>query len=1048
MPPPPIMSNQASEYRVGWNPDEFLDGNFTQPVLAADDSDDDITILTITKEETAVATSNNRDNVDDNEDIMIIEEVPLRIEPQALLPIQNHDAAIIAPKIEHLTSVANIPKNLNFVEPNQVLKYARSEAPKYIAGSNIEPPIYHIPIERYIEGRINRSKHAVYIYLKEPHDYFVIYVSPKKQVIADGPNLCKLDLTILDHFKQMTRLPKLSSVWFRYQERVDHGPLSAIFIASEFCRLAYINQPFKDVIYVAQTPMLPLGKVLHPYASEPMPKSSGYDIEFRCYSCNRRFDFLGPLRNHTSKCSHSSRLATKSKSLKPNSTKVSLTSFTPIHSRPQVTQASQVTNDKFSYEFECYRENTQIEPNRVINAVKTRTRFLFRSALHKKIPVVLFESGEINPSEKQIHILFLSNYYYVIYVAEGEQYIADGMNICFDLLPEFKKLTGLDKLRAVQFNYQTHVDHDASSAVVIAIEFVRIASLGAPVGRELICSQSSIDVLRNKYHPKPSRPLKNVGESLMNYRCSRCHESLSSLHRLRSHQVHCGRTNPLSLRSTVLAWKANKQLGTLYKKPNCLKDPFNILKIIQFRIDKTQARGKFHIKLCTGLICREQVGVHLYYRQDHPFIIYVDMKKQSYIADGTNKCFQDKVISVIRTSSGLEDLKPVAFHQQRFKDEEGISAIFIALEFLRRANYDENSGDELIIDTIALKCLCRKIAGARSQIVIEKCDQTYYCDKCGDSARSKAALANHKYVCYELSSKNYEFNIPLDSRSCSSKFNAPAKIRVKNEHRPVRRCIQSQIQKQDNNQLKAPIDTLSQANGPVEQANGPCELVKSSIKSYPLTTIRRYALNKSNGKNNFLNHQGIKIPIETYTSGFIDQSKEAIYVTAKKGHYYVIYVSPRQQIIADGLNLSAKDSVLIKFIRKTGLTQLRHASFNQQKCLGHSGSSAVYIAVEIRRFASFLEPIGQTIVTQEYFLGLLTKYMHREKTDPIAEQQLVDLTCVCGLMLGSDLDFHNHRNRCLKNRYESRINGATSLVDQTASISYDSSTDEDVVPMT
>lgn len=934
---------------------------------------------------------------------------------------------------------------VNFLHPKEVLAWALEVTPKYIMSRGNQ--YTHVPIRLYEKGNIDTSTHLVHILLRQGH-YYTIYTSPDQQVVADGLNLC-LNSNILEDIRKTTGLSDLWATRFDLQECVGHGPSSACYLAAEFCRLALRGHDVDEEILVSRMYLRSLVRKMRLGPSERIKHNHDPLANPKCHRCQVRCVSLKALRAHANYCGRRMTYvrpeflqmtdsfvndATIIKPSRPSHQTITadknIESTTILTDIPQeradvefsVESTLNPKKNGFNVNSECaklfvgdsLRCNPQIAPKRVLQQASNRWKTLLAGPGQVSIPVELFDptkmaskisTPSIDLTQARVYLLLLQNRWFVVYISKlGDQFIADGLNLCKDesVLAKLKEYTGLDKLRPVYFYLQTNIDHDASSACAIATEFRRVASRNEPVGEDLKFSPSRLKSLSDSFYLQRSQPWHQVKDYREEFKCARCLKRFTKILGLRSHQRVCG-TKIFSRGNT----REGRQLSALYRDGTCFNDPSKVLEVLRLRISRDWQRDPVipvEVYKCQ-LQYTNVSGIYLYNRNGHYFVIFIDGKGQSFVSDGRNKVkTRAELCDKIRAITGLPQLKPVEFYQQRCLNTDAASAIVIAEEFYRiTIGLDKDEvGDEIIVNPEKVAYLDKVAQVKGGKLNWPKC--SVICEKCGKKEYNRHILANHKYSCYEINLKTQYQSETIEPRKKKKK-----KMKRKKKSR------------------KGEVPSRKQATAMPGNTNqtSPIDFIKTkevSRKEEELITLKRicaYALRIS---RTMLNPQSMKpIPIEIFTSGRIDPQREAIYLLARKKNYYAIYVSSKQQVVADGLNKSQNDVSRYMLMHKACLRNLKHVRFSQQVYRNQTASSAVMIAAEMRRLASYDEKIGKTIVTRPGQLKTTA-----DKLDPIGEDKLehrnpqADNICVCGLQMDRYYDFFNHQLECLRNRFKER----------------------------
>ena len=124
------------------------------------------------------------------------------------------------------------------------------------------------------------------------------------------------------------------------------------------------------------------------------------------------------------------------------------------------------------------------------------------------------------------------------------------------------------------------------------------------------------------------------------------------------------------------------------------------------------------------------------------------------------------------------------------------------------------------------------------------------------------------------------------------------------------------------------------------------------------------------------------IEFTQHLGGKIDIKKQAIYLTLRDQHYYLIANFVNEQLLIDGANQSMNQSTLNSFKRNTGLENLKSLKFNQQRGADHCASSAIAITLELMRLFKnkhqFTE--NETIQVSGLRLQFLTNRLHKNKS--------------------------------------------------------------------
>lgn len=165
-----------------------------------------------------------------------------------------------------------------------------------------------------------------------------------------------------------------------------------------------------------------------------------------------------------------------------------------------------------------YNSANWVSIPRIIDAID----HLDRHPEELAVPVSEFEGTIANQT---IKLIGLNSHIYVMYrsLFTSNIYIADGSGFYLknvDVKREIQRLTGTPPI-GVKFVGQSRVDHCASSAVVIALEFRRFAR-GQEEPTLLKAERRLLDRLKSSFHEAPSKPLE-AETALRNLEFDKCH---------------------------------------------------------------------------------------------------------------------------------------------------------------------------------------------------------------------------------------------------------------------------------------------------------------------------------------------------------------------------------------------------------------------------------------------------------------------------------------------------------------------------------------------
>lgn len=118
--------------------------------------------------------------------------------------------------------------------------------------------------------------------------------------------------------------------------------------------------------------------------------------------------------------------------------------------------------------------------------------------------------GEIESKDSLYFLNFEHHCFVLLYKNDLKAaYIADGGNIFRKDLEVAKRVRTILKIRLISlaFNQQLEVDHCGSSAILIAIELLRIKTTRI---REIVSSKETRNALIKILHPKESKPIQQT----------------------------------------------------------------------------------------------------------------------------------------------------------------------------------------------------------------------------------------------------------------------------------------------------------------------------------------------------------------------------------------------------------------------------------------------------------------------------------------------------------------------------------------------------------
>lgn len=193
-------------------------------------------------------------------------------------------------------------------------------------------------------------------------------------------------------------------------------------------------------------------------------------------------------------------------------------------------------------------DSLNLGPNAVpLSTVLDKIRYLKSSAnspYSEGCDIIEYDKRTFKRKGERVALDLLSGHFFV-YLKEKNfnlAWVADGSNYLRNTptdLAWISKHIGLP-IRLVNFNEQLNVDHCASSAIIIALEF----SIRRLCVRD---SQGMRDALVRELHPHPSRPLENLSSTTRESEpsrpvdprhCGACNRTFRNAHGLK---IHMGR---------------------------------------------------------------------------------------------------------------------------------------------------------------------------------------------------------------------------------------------------------------------------------------------------------------------------------------------------------------------------------------------------------------------------------------------------------------------------------------------------------------------------
>lgn len=562
-------------------PEDWIE-NFLQPPLEDPDSDD---------------LNQGKDGKQDDEPTIDVDSTK-----EQLNSISTDNEPIVG-QIENPAEEPSISKRIgegvegskpesNFVDLKEVRYRARIIS--VLNRENIDL-LDVIPINIYQGGPINTSIPTVWIYLRKRSNlnhYYVVFASPHWQLIADGLNL-SFNPNVLKQIKSQMNLPRLNPMRFFQQKNVDHGPSSAVAIASKFCKMFSKRSivMVADAIFVDQEALSDLVSKMHPNPSPRMLPISGRRItnvykwnassdgaptpqtqtglaqkSARKPTAKRFLPYSASPRSSTPRVSTScenrqpvrslplspvpstSRTSTANEpipSARPETvsfrTPISLASMSGAFNSPSAQTSKSSTNQQDFYSVYRQLEKYKLEPG--WQKDHSIIRSLIETAqdektIKKLLPIRLLAAAEsITSEEPAIYILVRYNHFYIIYVdTKRKNYIADGLNRCLrkDVRDRISNRVGTTLL-PVEFHQQRLLDSSPLSAILIAEEFMRIFRVNVHIPRALIVDPERVKRFDTFLSGTP-RPIRRPSIS---HFCYKCEEYFNDLFELHNHKFYC-----------------------------------------------------------------------------------------------------------------------------------------------------------------------------------------------------------------------------------------------------------------------------------------------------------------------------------------------------------------------------------------------------------------------------------------------------------------------------------------------------------------------------
>lgn len=200
--------------------------------------------------------------------------------------------------------------------------------------------------------------------------------------------------------------------------------------------------------------------------------------------------------------------------------------------------------------------NNFVSPDVVVRTINSKRAMC--AYKDPTIDVIHYFGQPLNMTSKMVLILLYQGHYFVIAInTQGTPYMADGVNNCHDNLELDWKLyqaLGIKKFNKLEYKWQQYEDHCGASAVMIALEFIRILKSNGQMTDEEIQppTKLTLDIIK-RLHPYKSTVDKThdaagVPINLRDARrrkCNNCNKYFPKRQTLLQHEAKCNATNKM-----------------------------------------------------------------------------------------------------------------------------------------------------------------------------------------------------------------------------------------------------------------------------------------------------------------------------------------------------------------------------------------------------------------------------------------------------------------------------------------------------------------------
>lgn len=173
---------------------------------------------------------------------------------------------------------------------------------------------------------------------------------------------------------------------------------------------------------------------------------------------------------------------------------------------------------------------------------------------NRKTPAYNFSNIELSNYFRQplnldtnyLLVALYNNHYYILLVTNGNIYISDGVNYCLrprnGLVSQLKRdYPAFNIIKCKVNNCQQRVDHCGSSAVLIALEFLRMIKFNH-IMTELILRPDLKNKYNKRFHPVKSKTVnkqRDIAQTQSKNRCTNCNAFFRRSTNLKKHHKFC-----------------------------------------------------------------------------------------------------------------------------------------------------------------------------------------------------------------------------------------------------------------------------------------------------------------------------------------------------------------------------------------------------------------------------------------------------------------------------------------------------------------------------